>query len=87
MLFRSSIEFVHERIIAARDRGAAVLLVSAELDEVLGLSDRIAVMYDGRLVDTMAAKHADRARIGLLLAGQTATASPASPPATPAPPA
>jgi simple sugar transport system ATP-binding protein len=75
-----SIEFVHERIIAARDRGAAVLLVSAELDEVLGLSDRIAVMYDGRLVDTMAAKHADRARIGLLMAGQTpAAASPATP--------
>ena len=45
-----SIEFIHRRIVAARDRGAAVLLVSAELDEILALSDRIAVMYQGRIV-------------------------------------
>jgi ABC-type uncharacterized transport system ATPase subunit len=66
-----SIEFIHSRIVAARDRGAAVLLVSAELDEVLGLSDRIAVMYDGRIVETLAAEDADRSRIGLLMAGHS----------------
>ncbi|MGA0209638.1 MAG: ABC transporter ATP-binding protein [Candidatus Nanopelagicales bacterium] len=70
-----SIEFIHSQIVAARDRGAAVLLVSAELDEVLGLADRIAVMYDGRLVDTMDAQDADRGRIGLLMAGHTASDS------------
>ena len=68
-----SIEFIHSRIVAARDRGAAVLLVSAELDEVLGLSDRIAVMYDGRIVETIAAADADRSRIGLLMAGHAAS--------------
>jgi len=68
-----SIEFIHSRIVAARDRGAGVLLVSAELDEVLGLSDRIAVMYDGRIVETMSAAEADRARIGLLMAGHAAS--------------
>ena len=67
-----SIEFIHSQIVAARDRGAAVLLVSAELDEVLGLSDRIAVMHDGELVATMPAEGADRGRIGLLMAGQEA---------------
>ncbi len=67
-----SIEFIHSQIVAARDRGAAVLLVSAELDEVLGLSDRIAVMHAGELVATMPAEGADRARIGLLMAGQQA---------------
>jgi simple sugar transport system ATP-binding protein len=70
-----SIEFIHSRIVAARDRGAAVLLVSAELDEVLGLADRIAVMYDGRLVETMPAEGADRSRIGLLMAGHSASES------------
>ena len=64
-----SIEFIHSQIVAARDRGAAVLLVSAELDEILGLSDRIAVMYDGRLVDVIDAADADRSRIGRLMAG------------------
>src|SRR5690606_31714503 len=46
-----SIEFVHQSIIAARDEGTAVLLVSSELDEVYALADRIAVMYQGRIVD------------------------------------
>jgi simple sugar transport system ATP-binding protein len=68
-----SIEFIHSQIVAARDRGAAVLLVSAELDEVLGLADRIAVMYDGRLVETIDAAEADRGRIGLLMAGHSAS--------------
>ena len=64
-----SIEFIHSRIVAARDRGAAVLLVSAELDEVLGLADRVLVMYDGRLVAEMASADVDRASIGRLMAG------------------
>ena len=48
-----SIEFIHRRIVEARDRGAAVLLISAELDEIMSLSDRIAVMYKGRILDTL----------------------------------
>ena len=50
-----SIEFIHKRIIAERDKGTAVLIVSTELDEIFALSDRIAVMYDGRIVATRSA--------------------------------
>ena len=64
-----SIEFIHSRIIAARDAGMAVLLVSAELDEILSLSDRVAVMYKGRVVAEMDATGADPAHIGMLMAG------------------
>jgi simple sugar transport system ATP-binding protein len=64
-----SIEFIHSQIVQARDAGAGVLLVSAELDEVMGLSDRILVMYDGRIVGEMPSEDADRARIGRLMAG------------------
>jgi simple sugar transport system ATP-binding protein len=64
-----SIEFIHNQIVAQRDAGTAVLLVSAELDEVLGLSDRIAVMFDGRIVKILPASEATRERIGLLMAG------------------
>ncbi len=65
-----STEFIHARVVAERDRGAAVLLVSSELDEVLALADRIAVMYRGRILDTVPAD-APRERIGLLMAGIT----------------
>ena len=64
-----SIEFIHRRIIAARDAGAAVLLVSAELDEILSLADRIAVIHGGAVVAEMNADDADRAEIGRLMAG------------------
>ncbi len=64
-----SIEFIHRRIVEQRDHGVAVLLVSAELDEIMSLSDRIAVMYHGRIMDTLAAEGADRASLGLLMAG------------------
>jgi ABC-type uncharacterized transport system ATPase subunit len=64
-----SIEFIHQRIIAERDTGAAVLLVSAELDEILALSDRIAVMYKGQIIDTLPASIATREQLGLLMAG------------------
>ncbi len=64
-----SIEFIHRRIVDARDQGAAVLLVSAELDEIMSLSDRIAVMYKGRILETLDAKNATREQLGLLMAG------------------
>jgi simple sugar transport system ATP-binding protein len=64
-----SIEFIHHRIVEARDKGAAVLLVSAELDEIMSLSDRIAVMYKGRILDTLEARSATREQLGLLMAG------------------
>ncbi len=64
-----SIEFIHRHIVDARDAGAAVLLVSAELDEILSLSDRIAVIHAGRVVAEMDPKDADRTEIGRLMAG------------------
>jgi general nucleoside transport system ATP-binding protein len=64
-----SIEFIHKQIVAQRDRGVAVLLVSAELDEVLGLADRVAVMYEGRIVQILPIAEATRERVGLLMAG------------------
>ena len=64
-----SIEFIHNQLISARDKGAAVLLVSAELDEILSLSDRIAVMSDGKIVAIVDSKDADRNYIGRLMAG------------------
>jgi simple sugar transport system ATP-binding protein len=66
-----SIEFIHGRILDARDKGAAVLLVSAELDEIMSLSDRIAVMYKGRILATLDAEAATREQLGLLMAGVT----------------
>lgn len=66
-----SIEFIHRRIVEARDKGAAVLLVSAELDEIMSLSDRIAVMYKGKILDTLEALSATREQLGLLMAGVT----------------
>jgi ABC-type uncharacterized transport system ATPase subunit len=66
-----SIEFIHHRIVEARDKGAAVLLISAELDEIMSLSDRIAVMYKGRILAIVDAKTATREQLGLLMAGVT----------------
>jgi simple sugar transport system ATP-binding protein len=63
-----SIEFIHRQAIAKRDAGIAVLLVSAELDEVLELSDRIGVMYRGRIVKILDARSTDREEVGLLMA-------------------
>jgi simple sugar transport system ATP-binding protein len=64
-----SIEFIHRQLVAKRDAGLGVLLVSSELDEVLSLSDRIVVMYRGRIVAELDARDADPERIGLLMAG------------------
>jgi simple sugar transport system ATP-binding protein len=66
-----SIEFIHGEIIKMRDRGGAVLLVSAELDEIMALSDRIAVMYEGRIVAILDRAEATREKLGLLMAGST----------------
>jgi simple sugar transport system ATP-binding protein len=63
-----SIEFIHRQAIAKRDAGAAILLVSAELDEVLELSDRIAIMYRGQIIAFRDGRTADKNEIGLLMA-------------------
>lgn len=64
-----SVEFIHRRLIEARNAGKAILLVSAELEEVMALSDRIAVMHKGRIVDVVPAETATEEEIGLLMAG------------------
>jgi simple sugar transport system ATP-binding protein len=63
-----AIEFIHRQLIAERDGGAGVLLVSAELEEVRSLSDRIAVMYEGRIV-SIESPDASEERLGLLMTG------------------
>jgi len=64
-----AIEYIHRRLIQERDKGIAILLVSFELDEILDLSDRIAVMYGGRIVSVMDRKDADEYKLGRLMAG------------------
>jgi simple sugar transport system ATP-binding protein len=64
-------EYVHERLLEQRGQGAAILLVSSELDEIRALSDRIAVMFEGRIVAILDAASATEERLGLLMAGQT----------------
>ncbi len=71
-----SIEYIHKEIVAMRDRGVGVLLISAELDEIMALSDRIAVMYRGEIMDVLEAKEADKESLGLLMAGVKAQAAP-----------
>jgi simple sugar transport system ATP-binding protein len=69
-----SITFIHKRIIEARNRGVAVLLISAELDEILSLSDRIGVMYRGQIVKELPAEQANREILGYYMAGLQAEA-------------
>ena len=64
-----SIEFIHNQIVAARDAGAGVLLVSAELDEILSLADRVLVIHKGQIVAEMQSEGADRVAIGRLMTG------------------
>jgi ABC-type uncharacterized transport system ATPase subunit len=64
-----SIEYIHRRLIQKRDEGVAVLLVSVELDEIMAVSDRIAVMYEGKIVGTVDADKISREELGLLMAG------------------
>lgn len=64
-----AIEFVHKRIVDQRNKGKAVLLVSLELDEVMALADRIAVIYDGNIVGIVDAKEATERKLGIMMAG------------------
>jgi general nucleoside transport system ATP-binding protein len=64
-----SIEYIHSRIIQKRDEGTAVVVVSSELDEIMALSDRIAVMYKGQILDIVPALGVSREHLGLLMAG------------------
>jgi general nucleoside transport system ATP-binding protein len=74
-----SIQYIHRQVVAKRDVGAAVLLNSSELDEVLALADRIAVIYRGRLVGMVERSEANRERIGLLMAGAVEQAAEVEP--------
>ena len=69
-----AIEFIHQQIVALRDRGKAILLVSVELEEILSLADRIAVMFDGQIMGERIASETDENELGLLMAGMTDTA-------------
>ncbi|MEV0002513.1 ABC transporter ATP-binding protein [Micromonospora sp. NPDC050980] len=73
-----SIEFIHSRVVGERDAGTAVMVVSSELDEVIGLADRIAVMYRGRIIGIVG-PDTPREEIGLLMAGITPDTAPATP--------
>jgi len=66
-----AIEFIHRKLVALRDAGCAVLLVSAELEEVTALADRLMVIYEGRIVGEIDPSHATRGEIGLLMTGGT----------------
>jgi len=73
-----SIEFIHNQIIAKRDEGVAVLVVSSELDEIMALSDRIAVMYKGEIIGIVPRAGATREGLGLLMAGVRGDEAPVS---------
>ena len=66
-----SIEYIHRRLVEQRDAGAAILIVSTELDEVLAVGDRIAVMFDGRIVGILSGPDATYENLGLLMGGAT----------------
>lgn len=66
-----AIEFIHRRLIEQRDKGKAVLLLSFELDEIMNVSDRIAVIYDGGIIDTVNQSETSEQELGLLMAGHT----------------
>lgn len=73
-----AIEFIHKRLIEQRDKGKAVLLISFELDEVMNVSDRIAVIYDGQIVDIVDPKETTEQELGLLMAGESRNQSQAA---------
>jgi general nucleoside transport system ATP-binding protein len=68
-------EYIHERLIVERDNGRAVLLVSAELSEILALSDRVLVMFEGRILADLPQEEADEVSVGLLMAGRAQEAA------------
>jgi ABC-type uncharacterized transport system ATPase subunit len=73
-----AIEFIHARLRAAREGGKAILLVSAELSEILALADRVAVMYGGRIVATLPRREGSEERLGPLMTGAADTTRPAA---------
>jgi general nucleoside transport system ATP-binding protein len=76
-----SIQYIHRQVVAKRDEGVGVLLNSSELDEVLALADRVAVIYRGRIVGVLDREEASRERIGLLMAGAVEEAAEVEAPA------
>ncbi len=66
-----AIQFVHQQLLEERDKGVGILLVSAELDEILALSDRVAVLYEGHITGTFTAEEATEERLGILMTGGT----------------
>jgi simple sugar transport system ATP-binding protein len=68
-------EYIHRRLMAARDAGAAILLISEDLDEILAMSDRVAVMFEGRIVAVDDRAACTSERLGLLMTGSSATSS------------
>ena len=62
-------EYIHQRLLQERDKGTAILLISEDLDEIRALSDRIAVMYEGRIVGEVENKDVDIEHLGLLMTG------------------
>ncbi|MDP5361125.1 MAG: heme ABC transporter ATP-binding protein, partial [Paracoccaceae bacterium] len=70
-----AIEFIHQQIVALRDQGKAILLVSVELEEILSLSDRIAVMFDGKIMGERMPQETDEKELGLLMAGMSGEAA------------
>ncbi len=69
-----AIEFIHQKILESRDSGKAVLLISADLNEVMSLSDRIAVIYEGEFADVIDAKDATEMKLGLMMSGASGSA-------------
>ena len=64
-----AIEFIHQQIVALRDQGKAILLISVELDEILSLSDRVLVMFDGEIMGERNPANTNEKELGLLMAG------------------
>ena len=64
-----AIEFIHQQIVALRDQGKAILLISVELDEILSLSDRVLVMFDGKIMGERQPESTNETELGLLMAG------------------
>jgi simple sugar transport system ATP-binding protein len=73
-----AIEFIHRQLLALRDAGCAILLVSVELDEIMSLSDRILVMFQGRVVGEVDGDAADERTLGLMMANAHAQADEAA---------
>jgi simple sugar transport system ATP-binding protein len=69
-----AIEFIHQQIVSLRDRGKAILLISVELDEILSLADRVAVMFDGQIMGERDPAKTSEKELGLLMAGMTTEA-------------